>query len=661
MGDIYTNPPQSRNEAIIRSAIDGTEYTDPPQSRMEDLLLELKEAIEEGGGGGGTSNYNLLSNKPQINGTTLSGNKTTADLIPLDNGLEINSDGEMTVSLGDGLAFNADGEIENQTEANPESAATTELAKLKVGTSIFSVVTKAVNDLANYYTKSDVYTKTEVNNIAQARFQVVAELPVSDIQTNVIYLVPKSTAQTNNDYDEYIYALKSTNPDTYGWEKIGDTEIDLSGYVTTSDLNTALADYTTTAELTTLLAGKQNTLTFDSTPTAQSTNPVTSGGIKSYIDEQGAKTVSGNPITITDAEGMNADHVVATITPTQTGSGTPSPSNVRPFTGFSSVDVSRCGKNLLDPSKIKRTVHGTENANGKWVWWNQRIKCDQSLNYVLNCHTSITSVYEMTIYEYDKDLNFYYQKSYNNINLSNIQIPAMQSNTRYFEIAFYNNTDISSYDFSNAQLEIGTSPTVYEPFNGNQYTVQLGGTYYGGTLDVTSGKLTVTWQVGKVDGLSKNNEHYFYSNAIVGIPNDVNIKCDREATAETTSSYGVCLNGYGVFRINTETAYSSGADCLAAYGGEFNVLYELPTPIEIQLTPTQVELLENNNTITTNVSSLDIKYQANTTIGDTLSVLDKRVTSLESKLPQPPTTDGTYKLTVTVASGTPTYSWESAT
>lgn len=55
MGDIYTNPPQSRNEAILRATIDGTEYTDPPQSRIEDLLLELKEAIEEGGGGGGTT------------------------------------------------------------------------------------------------------------------------------------------------------------------------------------------------------------------------------------------------------------------------------------------------------------------------------------------------------------------------------------------------------------------------------------------------------------------------------------------------------------------------------------------------------------------------------------------------------------------------------
>lgn len=33
-----------------------------------------------GGGGGGTSNYNQLSNKPQINGVELTGNKTSADL-----------------------------------------------------------------------------------------------------------------------------------------------------------------------------------------------------------------------------------------------------------------------------------------------------------------------------------------------------------------------------------------------------------------------------------------------------------------------------------------------------------------------------------------------------------------------------------------------------
>lgn len=39
----------SRHEKILRAIIDGTEYTDPPQSRIEALLIEL---LDQGGGGG---------------------------------------------------------------------------------------------------------------------------------------------------------------------------------------------------------------------------------------------------------------------------------------------------------------------------------------------------------------------------------------------------------------------------------------------------------------------------------------------------------------------------------------------------------------------------------------------------------------------------------
>ena len=43
-------------------------------------LGAIATAITQGGGGGGTTNYNDLSNKPSINSTTLSGNKTGAEL-----------------------------------------------------------------------------------------------------------------------------------------------------------------------------------------------------------------------------------------------------------------------------------------------------------------------------------------------------------------------------------------------------------------------------------------------------------------------------------------------------------------------------------------------------------------------------------------------------
>ena len=70
---------ESRIENILEATIAGEPYTDDAQSRIEELLIELKAAIE-GGGGGGTSDYTQLSNKPQINSIELTGDKSSSDL-----------------------------------------------------------------------------------------------------------------------------------------------------------------------------------------------------------------------------------------------------------------------------------------------------------------------------------------------------------------------------------------------------------------------------------------------------------------------------------------------------------------------------------------------------------------------------------------------------
>lgn len=66
--------PTSRVESILQSKIDGTSYDKPPLSRVEALLIDLNA-----GGSGGTSDYNQLTNKPSINGVTVSGDKTSED------------------------------------------------------------------------------------------------------------------------------------------------------------------------------------------------------------------------------------------------------------------------------------------------------------------------------------------------------------------------------------------------------------------------------------------------------------------------------------------------------------------------------------------------------------------------------------------------------
>lgn len=129
-------------------------------------------------------------------------------------------------------------------------------------------ITKSVDDLVNYYLKSETYTKAEVqalvNAVKQFTYESVASLPTASADTmHKIYLVPSADPQTQNVKDEYITIDYGPAPRPYAlprydWEQIGSTAIDLSGYVTTTALNAALAAYTTTADLTTLLAGKQD-------------------------------------------------------------------------------------------------------------------------------------------------------------------------------------------------------------------------------------------------------------------------------------------------------------------------------------------------------------------------------------------------------------------
>jgi hypothetical protein len=115
-------------------------------------------------------------------------------------------------------------------------------------------ITKSVDDLTNYYLKSETYTKAEVaaliGAIQQFHYEIYAS--TSDVTTpanNVLYLIGPASVSGGDKYEEYVYANNT-------FVKIGDTSIDLSGYVTITALNTALADYTTTANLTALLSDK---------------------------------------------------------------------------------------------------------------------------------------------------------------------------------------------------------------------------------------------------------------------------------------------------------------------------------------------------------------------------------------------------------------------
>lgn len=109
---------------------------------------------------------------------------------------------------------------------------------------VSTFITKSVNDLVNYFTKTEVTNL--INSISQFHYEVYHNIHlIQNPQSNVLYLVgPKLIPgePLSDKYEEYVYS----NNDLI---KIGDTSIDLSGYVTTDALNAALANYTPSASM----------------------------------------------------------------------------------------------------------------------------------------------------------------------------------------------------------------------------------------------------------------------------------------------------------------------------------------------------------------------------------------------------------------------------
>lgn len=133
-------------------------------------------------------------------------------------------------------------------------------------------------NVSAYYTKTEadnIFAKKSANNTFTGENEFTEKVTFFDD----IEIGGGDINQTNGSY--------STNGNVEA------QSITIDG-VNLEDMFADKSDTYTKTETNTLLAGKQNNLTFDSTPTANSTNPVTSGGVKTALDAKAdSTTVSG--------------------------------------------------------------------------------------------------------------------------------------------------------------------------------------------------------------------------------------------------------------------------------------------------------------------------------------------------------------------------------
>lgn len=237
-------------------------------------------------------------------------------------------------------------------------------------------------------------------------------------------------------------------------------------------------------------------------------------------------------------------------------------SNICPISGWTGCNVWRTGKNLLP--NLKYEVSNTSIALGQ------------------NQTTSVKTIYlkpgtyTLSVSTNNATVGLYYRKSVTgntnyNMNASGNVGRITVTEADYFSFWAYKSDGLSIDDVLSFQLELGLTATAYEPYSGTTLSIDWtssAGTVYGGTLDVTTGVLTVT---------------------------DAQIASYNGETLPSTW-------------ISDRDAYASGTT--PTTGAQ--VVYKLATPITYQLTPQEVTTLLGMNAIWADTGDCTLTYRADT-------------------------------------------------
>lgn len=234
----------------------------------------MSDAFIGGGGGGGstgTTNYNSLTNKPSINGTTLSGNKTSTELGVYGTGNEPPYPVTSVNGQTGAVTINTDGKV---TSVNGQTGDVVLNAGSVGALSDTTKIPSATSDLTNdsgYITAADApvqsvdgQTGEVVTNAVKTTAQTLTDAQKTQARTNI----GAGTSSFSGAYDDLIGQPPIPS-------KTSELDND-SGFIT----NAALAPYAKTADVPTKTSQLNNDSGFVDAAGASAASPVQSVNTK---------------------------------------------------------------------------------------------------------------------------------------------------------------------------------------------------------------------------------------------------------------------------------------------------------------------------------------------------------------------------------------------
>lgn len=347
-----------------------------------------------------------------------------------------------------------------------------------------------------------------------------------------------------------------------------------------------------------------------------------------YIDSWGMKTVnrvseySGmrgkicNSYSISVPSGATIDMTISPmIVENSVTDYTYAPySNICPITGLDSVTVSRTGKNLCPSFERYNTTNYVSSP----------IFLKAGKQYTVSFESDIIP---NAIYLRKGAFNTASGQYIYNTK----QWTFTPNESRMYLFQFYQSgTGWDNHVFSNLQLELGSTATEYEPYQGQTYDITFptgAGTVYGGSLDVTNGMLTVnrttvdlgtlTWTWNDANGWIAP-----FSGGLKPMVNNsvaMNAICSTMPVVSKTENNSIVTAGTNLDTIAAtwQGTYLYGSNANAMPTGI--LVYELATPITYTLTLQEITTLLGTNNIWADTGNMSCTYYVNSQLNTELN------------------------------------------
>ena len=354
------------------------------------------------------------------------------------------------------------------------------------------------------------------------------------------------------------------------------------------------------------------------------------------LDTPHLETASGSVVSFHTDMKSKLKECKLYFSPVQSGSGDPSPDNVRPISGWNGITATHCGKNILDFESLLQywgslyTKTGDDDSyfiRGTGAGFRAPFEFFDD-DTIVSMNGSVTDSENAVRWRFEllnKNKTEVGRLGATSGNSSGMyQVPNVSANKYRLNYV----TAGKGATFENIQVELGTECTSYEPYVGQEIPISWSdlGTKYGGYVDLITGELVVThgtYSYTKDSTFEYRNKGTFVIATISGMLRgdfytDENVVCDRAVKVNNMGDVGNSVLGIKI-GANSNSIYLyhsvgvTGATTEADFrnwlaDNPITVTYPLATPQIYQLTPHTIKTLIGRNNIWSDAGNVEVKF-----------------------------------------------------